>query len=731
MPAEASRIVREIEARLGFVPAFYEPAFDDPVLLDGLWKHAVAACVESPLPLLLKEQLFARLARYCSVPYAIVVHSCALHQHRMHGRDVYALLAAPADDNQTDLSIERLASVASPMEGWPPPETDEWRALVECAAASRAGGAATAREALRGALDAPSYNHLVLYLGYVGSALAWIEAHPEISYECDPRALEHLGPLIDEEPRLREFFETYSAPVRGESPPSPAEVNEYQAFIEAIPEFAWKLDAQGNLIFMNRGWSNYTGVRDLGTARRRWLEYVHPDDLPRLAEARNRAVATQEKLDVEYRARAADGTYRAFLARAVPVRDAEGEVTAWYAVATDIEDIRRVERAASQLHAETEAARSLLDTLFARSPVGMVFVDTELRFVRVNAALAAINGHGPDDHIGERVADVVPALWPTLGPVYERVLATREPVLNLEVSSTTPGMPGLRRHWLMNYYPVETAAGELLGVAGVAVEFTARRAAEARVAALYAESRRIADELRMANAAKDEFLGMVSHELKTPITTIYGNARVLLARGHLVPDNARAGALRDIADEADRLRRIIDNLLVLARLESGHVVGREPLLIARMAATLIRDHQQRFPERAVDLDVANDALAPVAAEPLYVEQVLRNLLGNAEKYCGSGTAITVTVTRERDEIAVRVLDRGPGFSAEEAERLFAPFYRSESAAERATGMGVGLSVCKRLIEALNGHIWARRRAGGGAEFGFALPIAFAEDGAET
>lgn len=729
VPAETSRIVDEIEARLGFVPAFYEPALGDASLLDGLWRHAVVACVESPLPLLLKEQLFARLSRDCDVPYAVVVHACGLRQLGMHGRDIYALLASPPDDAETVASIERLDS-GPPLAGWPLPGSDDWRALFACAIAvgRNAGSAPAARHALRRALGASSYDHLVMFLAYVGATHAWVEAHPEISYERDRRATDHRGPLLAEEPRLREVFELRAT--RAHDAPL-SEVNEYQAFIEAIPEFAWKLDAAGNLIFMNRGWSEYTGIHDLGEARRRWLEFVHPDDLPRLAEARDRALATGDRLNVEYRARAANGTYRTFLARALPIRGPSGACSGWYAIASDIEDIRRAEDAVAASLAETEAARSLLDTLFARSPVGMLFVDTELRFVRVNAALAAINGHGPDDHIGERIADVVPQLWAKLGPVYERVLETREPVLNLEVSSTTPAVPGVRRHWLMNYYPVETAAGDLLGVAGVAVEITDRRAAEARMAALYEDSRRIADELRVANATKDEFLGMVSHELKTPITTIFGNARVLLARGHLVPDDARADALRDIASEADRLRRIIDNLLVLARLESGNVVGREPLLLARMAATLIREHKQRHPDRTVELDAREDTLAPVAADPVYVEQVLRNLLGNAEKYCAPSTAITVQVLREGSEVIARVLDRGPAFSAEEAARLFAPFYRAPSAAERATGMGVGLSVCKRLIEALGGRIWAQRREGGGAEFGFALPVAVAEDGAEA
>jgi K+-sensing histidine kinase KdpD len=254
-------------------------------------------------------------------------------------------------------------------------------------------------------------------------------------------------------------------------------------------------------------------------------------------------------------------------------------------------------------------------------------------------------------------------------------------------------------------------------------EEVARRAALALDSArLFAASRRVTDELLAANAAKDEFLGLVSHELKTPITTILGNAEVLDRRFDAIADADRVDALADIRAEAERLHRIIDNLLVLARLEQGTSIEREPMLVRRIIEQVVASHGRSFPGRRVEVDTSIPP-APVLGSPQYLEQTVRNLVSNAEKYSARDGLIRIEVCREGAELIVRVLDEGPGVREDEVESLFMPFYRSASTSNLAQGVGIGLAVCRRLIEAQGGRIWARRRAPeGGSEFGFALPI---------
>jgi signal transduction histidine kinase len=112
----------------------------------------------------------------------------------------------------------------------------------------------------------------------------------------------------------------------------------------------------------------------------------------------------------------------------------------------------------------------------------------------------------------------------------------------------------------------------------------------------------------------------------------------------------------------------------------------------------------------------------VEADRTYLELLVGNLLSNADKYSPRSQAIDVELSADLDEARVSVLDRGIGIGASEADRIFTPFYRSTIAKRQASGMGIGLAVCKRIVEAQGGRVWARSRDGGGADVGFALPL---------
>ena len=242
---------------------------------------------------------------------------------------------------------------------------------------------------------------------------------------------------------------------------------------------------------------------------------------------------------------------------------------------------------------------------------------------------------------------------------------------------------------------------------------SAMRTAEAARAELAGTAR----DLRLANETKDEFLGLVSHELKTPLTTIVMDGGILRSRGDELDPDLRAMMAAEICDEGQRLARIIDNLLVLAR---GGEVTTEPVLLGRLVKRVITRHQSLHPERGITVDIEPDVV--VVAQPLHVEQVVLNLLSNAEKYSPATTTIVVSVRSRDGEAAVTVADEGRGISESEAPRIFDAFYRSSSTAQDRPGLGVGLAVCKRLVEAQSGRIWAARGDHGGAAFTFTLPL---------
>ena len=232
---------------------------------------------------------------------------------------------------------------------------------------------------------------------------------------------------------------------------------------------------------------------------------------------------------------------------------------------------------------------------------------------------------------------------------------------------------------------------------------------------------------REAQAAREAFIGVLSHELRTPITTIFGNTKVM----RRVSDPAtRSDMLGDIETEADRLYRLVEDLLILSRAETGLRIEGEPVLLQHLIPSVLASERLRWPGHQF-VDRTPAGLRPVSADRTYLEQVVRNLVTNAAKYGREGGAVILEAAPAGPHsVAVRVLDDGDGVAEGEEERVFELFYRSNSTARRASGAGIGLYVCRVLVEAMGGRIWTRRPPGGGGEFGFTVPMLAADDDLE-
>src|SRR6478609_2750437 len=225
-----------------------------------------------------------------------------------------------------------------------------------------------------------------------------------------------------------------------------------------------------------------------------------------------------------------------------------------------------------------------------------------------------------------------------------------------------------------------------------------------------------------ADALRDRFIGVLSHELRTPVTSIFGGTQVLLTKGERLDPATRAELLVDVAGESDRLQRIIENLLILARVERGaDVLEVSPVLLHRILPTVVERERNQAGATTIVADIPS-SLPLVAADEESLSLVVRNLISNAGKYAGPNATVEVTVTVDGpNAVSVRVLDDGPGLDPDEAASLFDLYYRSEST-RSAPGSGIGLFVCRELVTAMGGRIWAKPRPEGGAEFGFTLPV---------
>ena len=244
------------------------------------------------------------------------------------------------------------------------------------------------------------------------------------------------------------------------------------------------------------------------------------------------------------------------------------------------------------------------------------------------------------------------------------------------------------------------------------------------VIALAYTMRRRADteSLRRAGTAKDEFVGFVSHELRAPIALIAGNAHQIAL--NLDGDHPeRAECVAEIVLASERLEAIVGTLLSLAKAEAGGQLAVEPVLAHRVAAAVLRHHGSLFPDRQVNLVVA-PGIPPVLGDRAAIEQVLVNLLQNAERYGHASAPITVEIAETPPAaVLVSVLNEGGILDGTQFSHVFEPFFRMSSTAQAAEGIGLGLTICHRLISAQGGAMIAEPQPGGGARFSFRLPIA--------
>jgi two-component system sensor histidine kinase KdpD len=208
------------------------------------------------------------------------------------------------------------------------------------------------------------------------------------------------------------------------------------------------------------------------------------------------------------------------------------------------------------------------------------------------------------------------------------------------------------------------------------------------------------------------------------VTTIYAGTEVLARRETKLDEAARIGIFKDIHAEAERLHRLVEDVVALTRFGEGPVeIGNEPVLLQRVLPAVAQSEGRNWPGGTFELDLPVD-LSPVAGETTYVEQVARNMLANAMKYGGpeQHARVEAQTSHSGAEVEVRVLDNGPGLAAGATDHLFELYYRSPEVVRRVSGSGIGLFVCAQLIEAMGGRIWAANRPDGGAEFGFALRV---------
>ena len=247
---------------------------------------------------------------------------------------------------------------------------------------------------------------------------------------------------------------------------------------------------------------------------------------------------------------------------------------------------------------------------------------------------------------------------------------------------------------------------------------TAHLADAARRGAETAAIARRSDEL------KTSLLRAVTHNLRTPLASIKASVSGLRQPSAAYTPEDRAELLAEIEEEADRLDRLVTNLLDASRLEAGTLaVRRRPHDLRELVGAVVDRLEPKLDGHRVELEIPEE-LPPVACDYTQVDQVVTNLLENAVNHTPPGTSVLTRACVEGEDVRVEVLDDGPGIAAGDRERVFRPFERGRT---RAQGSGLGLTIARGFVEAHGGRLWVEDAgAGHGARFVFTLPVATTE-----
>jgi len=244
--------------------------------------------------------------------------------------------------------------------------------------------------------------------------------------------------------------------------------------------------------------------------------------------------------------------------------------------------------------------------------------------------------------------------------------------------------------------------------------------------ALAIERTRLSEEAQQAHVRvetermRNAILSSVSHDLRTPLATITGAASSLVEDQREFDPSARRELSRSIYREANRLDRLLKNLLDMMRIEAGAVqLSKEWHPMDEIVGAALARLEGRLGDHRLNTALPSD-LPLVLIDGVLLEQVVINLVENAVKYAPAGSAIDISASASNSEVIVEVADRGPGIPAGEETRIFAKFYRAKPA--REGGVGLGLTICRGIIEAHGGRIWAENRHGAGAVFRFTIPL---------
>jgi PAS domain S-box-containing protein len=475
----------------------------------------------------------------------------------------------------------------------------------------------------------------------------------------------------------------------------------FRSLVTATAQTIWTTTAEGKLLEDSPSWRAFTGQTYEELQGRGWLDAVHPEDRDKVANAWRDAVAARSLYEVEYRLRRPDGSYTLTFARGAPVIGPDGRILEWVGVNRDISNRRQAEQALRQ---SEEKFRTLIETipqiLFTSNLDGSSDFHNSQTLAYTGLTAQQLQDWGwrevyhPDD-------------LPQVLDSYGRALAGGKPC--------TMGTFRLRRHdgayrwFLISVGPLRDHDGRIVKWFGAATDIHEQKQWEE------AQARAI--------AARDAFLSVASHELKTPVAAAVlqiQNVQRIHDRGG-DPEGVQRGL---VATESavERLGRLVEALLDVSRIAGGSLaLDRSPYDLSASIALATNRLRHQAERAGSALEVAVEPGVEAIGDRHRLEQVTANLVANAIRF-GAGKPVSVSLLKRGDRAILRVSDHGIGIAPDDQARIFDRFERAVSV-RNFGGLGLGLWIARQIVEASGGAIQVESAPGRGATFTVELPLA--------
>ena len=476
---------------------------------------------------------------------------------------------------------------------------------------------------------------------------------------------------------------------------------QFKIMADTAPVLIWIAGVDKLCYFFNAGWLRFTGRTMEQEYGNGWAEGVHPDDLQRCLDIYVSSFDFRKEFKMEYRLKRHDGQYRWLVDNGVPRYLSDGTFAGYIGSCMDIDELLESERVKKDyISAQAADERSArLSAIIESSDDAIISKTLESVITSWNDSAQRIFGYTADEIIGETIYKLIPPDRTDEEPQILARLKNGDRVEHFETKRLTKD--GRLIDVSVTVSPVKDSSGRIIGLSKIARDITEQKQNELR---------------------KNDFIGMVSHELKTPLTSLNAIIQVLNSKFKHSSDNFISTALDKANSQVKKMTTMINGFLNVSRLESGKIqIDKQEFDIGDLITEAIEEARITISSHVINFPTCDAVF--INADREKIGSVISNLLSNAVKYSPKGKLIEVQCHVNDIEVRVSVKDKGMGIKAEDIDKLFDRYYRVETShTQHISGFGIGLYLSAEIVNRHNGKIWAESESGVGSTFYFSLPV---------